>query len=72
MVPSSTDARIERLIAKIRKLCNQPFSPEAESELRNLAAQLRNAIKLHVRMAKSSLAAKNAAITRRDPDVRTE
>ena len=67
-VPSSTDLRIEELCARIRVLCNKPFSPEAEAELRKLARQLRVAIRQHVRMAKANLGAKKSAIIQRDPD----
>ena len=67
-MPSSTDARIEELTAAIRTLCCGPFTPEAEADLRNLARDLRTAIRQHVRMAKSSLITKKAAIIERDPD----
>jgi hypothetical protein len=67
-VPSSTDARIEEITTKIRRLCAGPFSPEAETELRKLARELRVAIKQHVQMAKSSLGTKGAAINELDPD----
>jgi hypothetical protein len=67
-VPSSTEASIEEIIAKIRDLCGRPFSLEAEAELRKLARDLRHAIKQHVRMAKSSLSVKGAAINEHDPD----
>jgi predicted SpoU family rRNA methylase len=70
-VPSSTDARIEEIIAKIRNLWGGPFSGEAEAELRKLARELRSAIKQHVRMAKSSLGVKGAAIRDHDPDTDT-
>jgi len=68
-VPSSTDAGIEEIIGKIRRLCGGPFSHQAEAELRKLARELRLAIKQHVRMAKSSLSVKGAAINELDPDV---
>jgi hypothetical protein len=61
-VPRSTDARIEEVTARIRILCSDPFTPEAEAELRMLARELRVAIKQHVQMAKSLLATKKAAI----------
>jgi hypothetical protein len=61
-VPTSTDAQIEEIIAAIRDLCHGPFRPEAEVELRELARQLRIAIRRHVGMAKSSLTAKKLAI----------
>jgi len=61
-VPSSTDARIEELIAAIRNLCRTPFSPQAEKQLKKLARQLRMAIRHHVRMARISLSEKKSAI----------
>lgn len=67
-MPSSTDARIEEIITKIRCLCGAQFSPESETELRKLARELRAAIKQHVQMAKSSLGTKGAAINELDPD----
>jgi hypothetical protein len=67
-VPSSTEASIEEIIAKIRGLCGRPFSLEAEAELRKLARDLRHTIKQHVRLAKSSLSVKGAAINEHDPD----
>jgi len=66
-VPPSTEARIEELCSRIRILCAQPFTPESEAELRKLARELRVTIRKHVRMAKSSLSAKGAAIAQRDP-----
>ncbi len=66
-VPSSTDSRIDELCEKIRRLCGKPLNPKSEVELRKLARELRAAIKEHVRMAKSSLDAKKAAIEKRDP-----
>jgi hypothetical protein len=66
-VPTSTDAEIEEIVAAVRSLCDGPFSPETETELRRLARELRVAIRQHVRMAKSSLSAKKSAIIRRDP-----
>jgi uncharacterized protein YciI len=66
-VPRSTDARIDQITARIRVLCSGPFSPETEAELRKMAGELRSAIKQHVQMAKSSLAAKQAAIKNHDP-----
>jgi hypothetical protein len=66
-VPSSTDERIEDIIAKIRKLCGAPLSPGTESELRKLARELRVAIQQHVRMAVSSLGAKKVVIDQHDP-----
>jgi hypothetical protein len=41
---------------------------EIEKELRELARELRVAIREHVRTAKSSLSAKQSAILARDPD----
>ena len=67
-VPSSTDERIEQIIAKIRKLCGGPFSHDGEDELRKLAKELRTAIKQHVRMATSSLTTKKNAIDQHDPE----
>ena len=67
-MPSSTDAGIEAIIGRIRSLCAGPFSPEAETELRKLARELRVNIRQHVQMAKSSLATKGAAINELDPD----
>ena len=67
-MPPSTEARIEELCSRIRVLCAQPFTPESEAELRKLAKELRTAIRKHVRMAKSSLSVKGAAIAKRDPD----
>ena len=68
-MPSTTDARIEEIITKIRRLCGGSFSPQAEAEMRKLARELRLAIKQHVRMAKSSLGVKGAAINEHDPDM---
>jgi hypothetical protein len=68
-VPSSTDARIEALCERIRSLCGSSLTPESEDEIRRLAQELRSAIDEHVRLAKSSLIAKQAAITARDPQV---
>jgi hypothetical protein len=69
-MPTSTDTRIEELCARIRALCSGPIEPPAETELRKLARELRNAINDHVRRATSSLSAKNSAINARDPDKR--
>jgi hypothetical protein len=66
-VPSSTDARIEELCAKIRALCRQPFTPQGEAELRRLARELRLAINEHVQAARGSLKVKKSAIIARDP-----
>lgn len=68
-MPSSTDARIEAIIVKIRSLCARPFSVEAEAELRNLARELRSVIQQHVSMAKSSLGTKAAVINEHDPEL---
>jgi len=68
-MPSSTDARIETIIAKIRGLCTAPFSPQTEAELRKLAFELRAVINQHVAMAKSSLSTKAAAINEHDPEL---
>jgi len=67
-VPSSTDERIEEIIAEIRKLCGTSFSPDNETELRKLAKELRSAIRQHVRMATSSLTTKKNAIDQHDPE----
>ena len=67
-VPPSTDARIEKITARIRALCSNPFTPSAEAELRKLARELRLAINQHVQMAKSSLTATKAAIQDLDPE----
>jgi hypothetical protein len=67
-VPPSTENKIEELCSRIRILCAQPFTPESEAELRKLAKELRSAIQKHVRMAKSSLGVKGAAIAQRDSD----
>jgi hypothetical protein len=67
-VPPSTDARIEALCEKIRTLCRGPLGPDDEANLRKLAEELRLTIKDHVRLAKSSLIAKQAAINARNPD----
>lgn len=66
-MPSSTDAPIEELCARIRLLCSGSLTPEVELELRTLAKHLRIAIKDHVRAAKSSLGAKKSALIERDP-----
>jgi hypothetical protein len=66
MVPSSTDIQIEQLCSQIRNLCRGQYTPEAESELRRLAQELRVAIDQHVQLAKSSLSAKQLAIVKRD------
>lgn len=65
-VPSTTDAGIEELCARVRALCGGPFTPQTEAELRGLARRLRLAIRQHVQMAKSSLSVKKAAIAQRD------
>jgi len=69
-VPSSSEKRIEELCSRIRVLCSQPFSLETEAELKALARELRFSIRQHVRLAKSSLGAKRAAIVERDPDAK--
>jgi len=66
-VPRSTDAEIDEIVEAIRRLCGQPFTPEAENDLRKLARQLGIAIRKHVRMATNSLGTKKAAIDSRDP-----
>jgi hypothetical protein len=66
-MPSSTDAGIEAIIGRIRSLCEGPFSPEAETELRKLARELRVAIEQHVKMARISLGTKAATIHKYDP-----
>ena len=67
-VPSSTDARIDKICSRIRELSRGPFSPEDEAEIRRLAIELRGVINEHVQLAKSSLGAKQSAITARDPE----
>jgi hypothetical protein len=67
-VPRSTDAQIDEIVEAIRRLCGQPFSSEAEADLRKLARELRVAIRNHVRMAKTSLEARRAVIDERDPE----
>lgn len=67
-MPPSTDARIEVLCEKIRALCRGPLGPDDEANLRKLAEELRLVIKDHVRLAKSSLIAKHAAINTHHPD----
>jgi hypothetical protein len=71
-MPSSTDAEIRAIIAKIRRLCAGPFSQEAEAELRELALELRILISQHVKMAKSSLGTIGAAINDHDPDAQSK
>jgi hypothetical protein len=66
-VPSSTDARIEELCARIRALCREPFTAHGEAELRRLARELRLAINEHVQAARGSLKVKKSAIIARDP-----
>ena len=65
-MPSETESQIEELCARIRSLCSKPHTPQAESELRSLAKELRVAIEQHMKMAKSSLLAKKATIIKRD------
>jgi len=67
-VPSSTDARIEALCERIRAFCHRPITRESEEEIRSLAYELRTAIDEHVRLAKSSLNTKHAAIIARDQE----
>ena len=67
-VPSSTDARIDGICTRIRELCRGSLSPGDEAEIRRLAMELRVVINEHVRLAKSSLGAKQSAITARDPE----
>jgi hypothetical protein len=67
-MPSSTDARIEELRARIRQLCSGTLTPAVEAELRTLARHLRFAIKDHVRAARSSLDAKKSAMIKRDSE----
>ena len=61
---------MEEITARIRDLCAGPFSAETEVELRKRARELRDVIKQHVRMAKSSLGVKGAAINVHDPDAK--
>jgi hypothetical protein len=65
-VPSSTDVRIEALCERFRALCHRPIARESEEE--SLAHELRTAIDEHVRLAKSSLNTKHAAIIARDQE----
>jgi len=67
-VPLSTETQIEELCARIRVLCSESLSPATEAELRTLARELRAAIRQHVKLASSSLGAKQSAIAHRDPD----
>ena len=67
-MPSETESQIEELCARIRNLCSKPHTSEAESELRRLAKELRVVIEQHVKMAKSSLSIKKAAILKRVED----
>jgi hypothetical protein len=67
-MPSSTDRRIEELCERIRFLCTGPLTDEVEADLRTIAANLRVAIKDHVRAAKSSLSARKSAMIGRDPE----
>lgn len=67
-MPSSSEAKIQELCARIRVLCVGPYSQETEDELRRLAGELRIAIRLHLEMAKSSLSAKKTAIDERDSE----
>jgi len=68
LVPPSTDVRIEKIIARIRALCSNPFTPMAEAELKKLARELRLAINQHVQMAKGSLTASKVAIQELEPE----
>ena len=63
---SVTEVKIERLCSELKALCNKPFSAETEADLRELAHELRLAIRDHVEFAKSSLHVKQAAIIERD------
>jgi len=65
-VPFSTEETIEPLCSELKALCNKPFSAETKADLRELARELRLAIKDHVEFAKSSLHVKQAAIVERD------
>ena len=67
-MPSSTDARIEALCERIRAFCERPITRESEDEIRGLAHELRMVIDEHVRLAKSSLNTKHAAIIARDQE----
>jgi hypothetical protein len=69
-VPRSTDARIEKITARIHSLCSAPLTDEAEAELRTLAKDLGEAIHQHVSTAKRSPDAKQAATGPRDSDSR--
>ncbi len=65
-MPASTDIQIEELCSQVRTLCRGRYTPEAESDLRRLAQELRVAIEQHVELAKSSLSAKQLAIIRHE------
>jgi|HubBroStandDraft_5_1064220.scaffolds.fasta_scaffold03942_5 hypothetical protein len=69
-MPVSTETRIEQLCVWIRARARERFSQGTEAELRELACELRAAIELHVKSAKSSLTTKKAAIIQRDRDER--
>ena len=71
-MPSSTDARIEALCERIRALCHRPITRGSEEEIRSLAYELRTTIDEHVRLAKSSLNTKHAAIIARDQERRED
>ncbi|MGA7294225.1 MAG: hypothetical protein WBW85_16950 [Terriglobales bacterium] len=66
-MPASTDARIEELCARIRALCREPITPDAETQLRRFAQELRIAIDEHVRRAKVSTEQTTVMVSR-DPD----
>jgi hypothetical protein len=67
-MPRYTDVRIEEIIARIRAVCSKSLDEGAHEELKQLARELRDAIRHHVKMAKGSLTIKNEAILRRDPE----
>jgi hypothetical protein len=67
-VPISTEAHIDDLCVRIRKLCATKLESSEESELRGLIKELQDAIKQHLQLARSSLAAQQSAINQRDPE----
>lgn len=65
-MPSSTDVRIDSIVSAIRDLCGRELTPGTELKLRELARELRLAIREHVEMAKSSLDPRKTAISELD------
>jgi hypothetical protein len=66
-LPTSTEARIEKLLAEIRNICDGPHTQKSEARLKNLARQLRRILKEHVELANSALMVKRTAIAKREP-----